>query len=347
MKILVSLILIINCLLSMFEVGCGLKNINQRTSSIYITNGTSQSTKLITSDTIQTIEASSIFTPTTEVIPFDTTRLGTVEKDIIYATVDGIALKMDIYYPKAVNTFLPAVVYVHGGGWTSGDKSTGAGSRTIPELLSRGYLVASINYRLAPQYKIQSQIEDIKCAIRFLRAKASDYGIDKEHIGAIGGSAGGHLVSLLGTSDVSAELEGSGGYHDQSSRVQAVVDLFGPADLVTMFQNYSAAQLKILFGTNSPYSDVVRKVSPVNYITADDPPFLILHGDKDAVVPPIQSEILYRKLTDAKVPATLVIVKNAGHVFTPVGEPISPSQDEINILIADFFDRYLKSQVDY
>jgi acetyl esterase/lipase len=336
--------LIIACLPLLFTIGC-VNTDTSRTSAV-----TSQSTVEETAATTSvpiTTQSSQSTTPATTVPttlisrPPDPAKLGTIEKDITYATIDGVAIKMDIYYPKSASTALPVVVYVHGGGWTSGDKSSGAGSRTIPELISRGYIVVCINYRLAPEYKIQSQIEDVKCAIRYLRAKAADYGIDKERIGAMGGSAGGHLVALLGTSDESAGLEGNGGYNDRSSRVQAVVDLFGPADMVTMFQNSNASQLQTLFGTSSPYSDVVRKVSPVTYVSSDDPPFLILHGDKDTVVPLNQSEILYQKLTEAKVPATLVVVKNAGHSFTPAGGAISPSQDEINRMIADFFDRYL------
>ena len=308
----ISLSLIITCLSLLFSTGCVKTNTGRSPTSV---------------------------TTTSTIVnrPPDPAKLGTVEKNITYATIDGVAIKMDIYYPKSASSALPVVVYVHGGGWTSGDKSIDAGS-----LVASGYLVASINYRLAPEYKIQSQIEDVKCAIRYLRAKASDYSIDKERIGAMGASAGGHLVALLGTSDESAGLEGNGGYNDQSSRVQAVVDLFGPADLLTMFRYSSSTSLQGLFGTNSLYSGVVSKVSPVTYISSDDPPFLILHGDKDNVVPLNQSEILYQQLTEAKVPATLVVVHNAGHSFIPTGGAISPSQDEINRMIVDFFDRYLK-----
>jgi acetyl esterase/lipase len=163
-------------------------------------------------------------------LPLDPAKLGTVDRDITYATIDGVAIKMDIYYPRSADKAVPLVLYVHGGSWAGGDKSS-AGSIYIPDLVAGGYMVASINYRLAPDYKIQSQIEDVNCAVMFLKAHAAEYGIDKAHIGAIGDSAGAHLVALLGTSDASAGLEGSGGYNDRSSRVQAVIDLFGPTDL--------------------------------------------------------------------------------------------------------------------
>jgi len=271
-------------------------------------------------------------------------KLGTVDNDITYTNIEGTALMMDIYYPRTATGAVPAIIYVHGGGWTSGDKESGAGIQFIPELISRGYLVASINYRLAPEFKVIDQIGDVKCAIRYLRAKAVNYGIDTRRIGVIGGSAGGHLVALLGTSDKSSNLEGNGGYYDQSSRVQAVVDLFGPADLTIMFESTPAQWLQNVFGTSNFNSDDIRRVSPVTYITGDDSPFLILHGDQDTVVQLEQSEIFFQKLQEANVPASLVIVKNAGHGFRPVPTTavISPSQQEMTVMVADFFDRYLK-----
>ena len=272
----------------------------------------------------------------------DIARLGKVAYDVTYGMADGVALKMDIYYPKMTYGAVPAILYVHGGGWTKGDKRAGAGSTEIPELVSRGYLVAAINYRLAPQYKFPAQIEDVKCAVRFLRANAANYGIDPDHIGAWGGSAGGHLVALLGVTDAAAGFEGNGGYADQSSRVHAVVDMFGPTDLSAMFQGAGPGLMKQVFGTTDKTSDVVKRASPVTWVSSDDPPFLILHGEKDTLVPPSQSKILYERLIAAGVPATLTIVENAGHGFTPTGGTIDPSRTEITGLAADFFDQYLK-----
>jgi len=237
---------------------------------------------------------------------------------------------------------VPAVLYVHGGGWTKGDKGTGAGATEIPELISRGYLVAAINYRLAPQYKFPAQIEDVKCAIRFLRANAATYGIDPERIGAWGGSAGGHLVALLGVTDAAAGFEGNGGYADQSSRVQAVVDMFGPSDLTVVFEGAGQRLMEQVFGTANKSSDTVKQASRVIWVSSDDTPFLILHGEKDTLVPLSQSKILYDRLVAAGVPATLTIVENAGHGFAPAGGTIGPSRTEITNMIADFFDKHLK-----
>ena len=272
----------------------------------------------------------------------DPAKLGTIEYDITYANVSDVALKMDIYYPESADKAVPALVYVHGGGWVSGDKASGIGIKLIPELVSRGYLVAAINYRLAPKYQFPAQIEDVKCAIKYLRANATDFGMDAERIGAFGDSAGGHLVALLGTSDESSGLEGSCVYVDQSSRVQAVVDLFGPADLTVEFEGAGAMILKEVFGTDDRNSKIVSQASPVTHVTGDDPPFLILHGDKDTLVPLSQSELLYNELIGAKVPATLVVVRKAAHGFRPEGGSINPPWNEIVETIIDFFDEHLK-----
>lgn len=261
-------------------------------------------------------------------------KLGTVERDIEYANINGYSLKLDMYYPKSAKTAVPAVIYVHGGGWTSGDKA-GMRKEDLSALLDRGYLVASINYRLAPQYKFPAQIEDVKQAVRFLRANASRFGLDPTRIGAWGGSAGGHLVALLGTCD-DADFSTGPYVFSVSGRVQAVVDWFGPADLVNMAQPNLIAQV---FGNEA----VLKSASPITYVSSDDPPFLIMHGDQDKTVPLSQSETLYQKLQAAVVPSQLVVVKNAGHSFIPTGTaPISPTLSQIAIIMADFFDKYLK-----
>jgi acetyl esterase/lipase len=263
------------------------------------------------------------------------------ERDVTYCTLDGVELKMDIYRPQRSAAPTPALLYVHGGGWTGGDKRSGEGIRDIPELLARGYLVAAVNYRLAPRYKFPAMIEDVKCAVRFLRANAERFSINPEKIGAWGGSAGGHLVALLGTADATAGWD-VGQYLEQSSRVQAVVDMFGPTDLTVLFEGANPRLMEQVFGTSDRNSETLQKASPVNWVSSDDPPFLILHGERDPLVPVSQSQIFYEKLRAAGVPATFVIVKNAGHGFAPLGGPISPSRQELTKMIADFFDQYLK-----
>jgi len=262
-----------------------------------------------------------------------------VVPEVTYSTVVGINLKMDIYYPKVEGSSYPAVIYVHGGGWIGGSKSSGAGMYDIPTLLAHGFVVVSIDYRLAPRWKFPAQIEDVKCAVHYLRSHARGLNIDPNHIGAYGGSAGGHLVALLGTSPDS-NFSGdcpSGG----SARVQAVVDMFGPADFSQFDFNGSDKAFQA-FGASSVTDPILAQASPVTWVSPDDPPFLILHGDKDPVVPLSQSQILYDHLQAAGVPAQLVVVKNAGHGFKQADGRIDPSRSDISEMIATFFDRWLK-----
>jgi acetyl esterase/lipase len=265
-----------------------------------------------------------------------------VERDVIYCSSEGPNLLMDLYYPDSKSTQLPVVVYVHGGGWYSGDKNSEIGQDFIPELIKRGYLVVAINYRLAPRYEFPAQIEDLKCAVRFLRENAETYGLDPQRIGVFGESAGGHLAALLGVTDENSGFDCTGNCCDQSSRVKAVVDMFGPADLTLTFETYRDMLMEHVFGTDDPESNIIKRASPVTYISSDDAPFLIIQGQKDGVVLPNQSEELYQKLVASNVPASLVMVKNAGHEFVPVGGALDPNLSEIRGLVGNFFDQYLK-----
>ncbi len=273
------------------------------------------------------------------VVPFDPAKLGTVEQDITYCVAEDIPLKLDVHYPQEMGRRpAPVAVYVHGGSWSGGSKSEPHGMVDVPELLSRGYVVASVDYRLAPQHKFPAQIEDVKCAIRFLRAQAARFHLDPNRIGAWGHSAGGHLVSLLGTTTPDAGFEGTGGYLDQSSRVQAVVDLSGRADLRGM----PAEKALAVFGVTDGSVHLLEHASPITFVSKDDPPFLILHGEQDMIVPVEASQAFYERLRAVGVPARLVVVKNADHTFQSVEAPTSPTRAELSELIADFFDQHLR-----
>ena len=272
-----------------------------------------------------------VLTPT-----FDPAKLGTSQLDVTYCTVAGVELKMDVYYPATMNGPAPAAVYVHGGAWRSGDKRSGVGSGEGAILTSAGFVVFAVNYRLAPEYRFPAMIEDVKCAIRSIRAHASDYGIDPDRIGAFGASAGGHLVSMLGTTDASAGFD-VGQYLEHSSRVQAVVDMCGPSDLTLQFSDEQTQRASEVFTI-----DQLVKASPVSYITPDDPPFLILQGDRDRVVPPEQSQVLYDRLTAGGVSAQLVMVENAGHGFDPVGGETNPPRAELSLMVLGFLVEHLK-----
>jgi acetyl esterase/lipase len=266
---------------------------------------------------------------------------GSLLKDVTYCTYDGVDSKMDIYFPIKTNENpSPVLIYVHGGAWITGNKDTTEGLNDISELLSRDYIIAVVNYRLAPNYKFPAQIEDVKCAVRYLRANAVKYGIDSENIGAWGDSSGGHLVALLALTN---ETDGFdiGQYTNYSSSIEVAVDYYGPTNITDPnFYNIYSLALQDIFGS---YENMVN-ASPVKYVSKNSPPFLIFQGDKDMIVFQSQSEGLYEKLIENNVTAKLVIVKNANHGFISLGGSISPTRKEITTMVADFFDKYLKNE---
>jgi len=244
---------------------------------------------------------------------------------------------MDLYAPAPGDGApAPVALFVHGGAWSVGDKRSAEGAPEVRALAARGYLVAAVNYRLAPQYAFPAPIEDVKCAVRYLRAHAGVLHLDSRRIGAWGASAGGMLVALLGGAGPAAGLEGDGGYATESSRVAAVVDMYGRADLQAV--PLSRPDLLPIFGGVQN----LRRYSPVTYVSPDAPPFLILHGERDAVVPPALSQEFADRLRAAGVPVTLVLVRHAGHGFGPAPPGMSLSRGEITQLVGNFFDRYLR-----
>jgi acetyl esterase/lipase len=243
--------------------------------------------------------------------------------------------RLDLYLPEKAKGRLPLVVWIHGGGWQGGSKE----GCPVVSMAAKGYVVASINYRFAQHAVFPAQIEDCKAAIRWLRANAAKYHLDPDRVGVGGDSAGGHLVALLGTTGGVKDLEGDLGNLDQSSRVQAVVDLFGPTDFVTWDPNFNKAvysMIEHLLGV-SPQEDKekARRASPIAYVTKDSAPFLILHGDQDNVVPLGQSESLAEALQKAGVEVTLKVVHGSGHGGAAFFSP------ESRKLIEDFFAKHL------
>jgi acetyl esterase/lipase len=248
--------------------------------------------------------------------------------------MDESAQKMDVYFPASGGPW-PALVYVHGGSWMHGDKSEAALFAHL--MTAQGYLVVSLNYRLYPPAMFPAMIQDVKCAIRSLRARASEYNLDPDRIGAVGASAGGHLVALLGTTKADAGWD-VGEYLDQSSRVQAVIAMAGVMDLSRNFPNADIEAMKrVGFGEYN-----VIEASPISHITPDDPAFLLIHGDQDELVPYEQSQLMYDKLLQTNVPAQLVIVKNARHAFIVPEANTTPTLGEINQIILDFLAAYLQ-----
>jgi acetyl esterase/lipase len=270
-----------------------------------------------------------------------------VERDIVYARAGQRELLLDLYVPPGAGTRLPVIVWVHGGGWRGGSK--GSGGRARP-MLGRGYAVVDVGYRLSGEAIFPAQIQDCKAAVRWVRANAATYGLDPDRIGAWGSSAGGHLVAMLGTTGDVRDFN-TEDHAAQSSRVQAVCDWFGPTDFLQMDAHSlegsrlghdapNSPESQLVGGPiqTEPYRSLARKANPISYVSKDDPPFLIMHGDKDMLVPAHQSELLYEALKEAGVEVTLQIVRGAGHGLRD-GE-MSPEQ--LVEIAAEFFDRHLK-----
>jgi acetyl esterase/lipase len=209
-------------------------------------------------------------------------------------------------------------------------------------MTERGYAVAAVNYRRAPEWKFPAPLNDVKCAVRFLRANAATYKLDPNRFGIWGGSAGGQLAAFVGLTDARAGFD-VGEYPEQSSAVLAVADLFGPTDLTADLSLLQKLLLFRAFETIDSQAPLLKRASPINYISKGAPPFLILQGEQDDAVPLAQSQAFYEQLTAAGVDATLVVVKNANHNFAPSGGPISPSRAELSKIMGDFFDRWVGS----
>lgn len=260
------------------------------------------------------------------------------DRDIEYSNV-GARVAMDIVRPKGLSSSdrLPAVLFIHGGGFRAGNRESYLAQAA--RLATRGYVTATASYRLAPRHQYPAAVEDVKAAVRFLRANAAKYNIDPEHIGTIGGSAGGHLVLMLGlTADV-PELEGSGPNRDQSSRVQCVVDYYGPSDFTQSYQKSvdAALVLPMFLGGDLDHNRRIHQAaSPINWVTPRAAPTLAIHGTEDPYVAWEQSLWIITRLVDAGVPAEIEVIQGAGHGFK------GPDAERAEARAFAWFDKYLK-----
>jgi acetyl esterase/lipase len=252
-----------------------------------------------------------------------------VTPDIVYATYGARQLKLDIYRPQSSKP-LPGIVLIRGGGWQRGDKEGFASMAR--GLAAKGFVTACIEYRVLPEVQFPDPVYDTKAAVRWMRAEGQHYGIATDKIGAIGGSAGGHLVALLGTSYQAADLEGNGGHAGVSSRVQAVVALAPVTDFTTMTvpNGKGPTVAHVLFQDKA---ELATKFSPVTYLSKDSAPILFIHGDADRTVPIAQSEEMLESCKMLGVRASLITMKGIPHAFwnQPKYEPDTITQ------AADFF----------
>ncbi len=243
--------------------------------------------------------------------------------DIIYRRApDGRRCRLDLYLPGAglaPRDGRPAVVAIHGGGWRGGTKNTYG--REVARLARLGYVVASVEYVLSEPGRPTwpDNLDDVREAVRWVRGHAGDYGIDPGRIAALGSSAGGHLAELLGTQARGDEPE---------TRVQAVVNLYGPSDLASLFKSPGAVMpLRMYLGRNpQEIPDRYRDASPITHASGRSAPTLIIHGEADMLVPVAQSRAMAARLNEAGVPSRVIVVPRAGHAFglTVMGRDLVP-----------------------
>lgn len=244
-------------------------------------------------------------------------------KDVVYAEVDGKALGLDLYVPKPG---APLVVHVHGGAWRAGTKADG-----VPMfLVDAGFAVASLDFRQSTDAPFPANVHDIKAGIRFLRAKASEYGYDTDKVLITGASSGAHLAVLVGVTNGDAQLEGSvGDYADASSDVQAILSYFAATDLTTILSlstpfgvGVREPALKLLLGDlPDAVPELAQQASPVYHVDANDPPLLLLHGDRDPQMPVNQSLQMLGKYEELGLDVDFIPVHGAAHGGPLFGEP--------------------------
>jgi acetyl esterase/lipase len=276
------------------------------------------------------------------------------KQDVIYARKFGTALTMDVFQPKEKANGI-GIVFVVSGGWFSGHDASGHLPR-IKFLLDSGYTVFPVVHGSQPKFSIPEILEDMNRAVRFIRFHAKDYGIDPNRIGVTGASAGGHLSLMLGTAGKEGNPNAKDPIDREPSRVQAVAGFFPPTDFLDygkpgenaigrgILWNYAGA---FDFKDFDPYArrfvpvtdeekitKIGREISPVNHVSADDPPTLLIHGDKDWLVPIQQSEIMIEKFKQAGVEAKLIVKAGAEHGWADMGPDLAA--------IVDWFDVHLK-----
>ena len=268
-----------------------------------------------------------------------------IDRNLVYARAGNTDLLVDVYRPASQTGPLPVVLWVYGGAFRAGSKDDRQ-TAGATWLINHGYSVVAFNYRLSQVAKFPAQIHDCKAAVRWVRAHAAQYQFDPARIAAWGASAGGHLSAMLATSGGVADLEGDLGNPKESSRIQAVVDFFGPTDFLQMDANALPGGMKhdppdspesqLIGAAIQDNKDKVARANPITYVTPDDPPFLILHGDRDPLVPVNQSELLFAALSKAGVNVTFHKLVGAGHGGPQFNSPVARA------MVLAFLDQHLK-----
>ncbi len=276
-------------------------------------------------------------------------------RDVIYGRKAGLALTMDVIAPKHKPNGL-GIVFVVSGGWRSSPGSIRP--ETYAPFYQRGYTVFAVVHGTQPKFTVPEIIEDVHRAVRFIRYHAKDYRIDPDHLGITGSSAGGHLALMIGTSGTPGNAKAKDPVDRVSSRVQAVGCFFPPTDFLNWGKGGAVLDYKIMdrrfkaaidfqvFDTDerifkrvtdeTKVHELLRDISPINHVSREDAPTLIIHGDKDRLVPLQQSQSMIAKLKESGVPAKLIVKKDCGHGWFTILRDTET--------LADWFDRYLKNE---
>ena len=272
-----------------------------------------------------------------------------VQENVVYGTGGDEELTLHLARPTSLEEPAPAIVFIHGGGWRAGNKDSFRDA--MERAAERGYVAVTIGYRFAPKHQFPAQIEDCKCAVRWLRAHADELKVDPQRVGAIGASAGAHLALLLGTMDSGDGLEGTGGWDDQSSKVQSVVSYFGPVNLTLSMEDIQDSPASEVFmerqvrailndlvgGEPEERTEELRAASPIHYVNEGDAPMLLFQGTRDPLVPFDQAFEMANALTANKIAGRIEFIIGAGHGWRG-GE-----MDRTEAAVMTFFDQTLKN----
>jgi acetyl esterase/lipase len=276
-------------------------------------------------------------------------------RDVIYGRKAGLALTMDVFSPKK-DANGNGIIFVFSGGWRS--RPDRIHPMFLLEFLNRGYTVFGVVHGSQPKFTIPEILEDMHRSVRFIRSHAKDYKIDPDHLGIIGASSGGHLSLMQGTAGVVGDPDAPDPVDRCSSRVQAVTCFFPPTDFLNYgkpghllnvdtlqapftaavdFKEYDLKLARYIPVTDAAkVRDILKKISPITHVTADDPPTLLIHGDADELVPLQQSQVILAKFKEVGVPAELIVKKGKGHGWATMVADLKPC--------ADWFDRYLRKK---
>lgn len=277
-----------------------------------------------------------------------------IDRNVVYGMYSGLALLMDVHFPERPNGH--GIIAIQGSGWNAPLGYDAAPLKTRVsawrDLTNAGYTLFAINHRASPRFEYPAGVEDAQRAVRYIRHNASTFGIDPNRIGAIGASSGAHLAAMLGTLDGRGDESDTDPINRASSKVQTVVGIFGPFDLRRVRTILGGPAVALFVGVrplpegttpSAPEALRYAAASPITYVTADDPPFLLFHGDVDQTVPIEQSTLMERALKKAGVPVEFITVSGGGHgenFQLKTGDPRLP--DTMG-LAAKWFDKHLRA----